>query len=146
MKKKETHSLVGAKLESDLWGVSMNAYAQLATLIVRSLIIINGGAIVVLMALLGNLATPDGDVVATAELAQGLQWPLGFFILGIGNAIFGALFFMLPPYLSLLNPKLDYRLAKNIWVYIGTGIITVLVSLTAFAVGAWFAIDTFSVA
>lgn len=69
------------KAENNWRTESLKAIVQFAALTIRSLILINGGAVVVLMALLGSLWGVNEN--SATDLAKNLVSPFGLFIGGL---------------------------------------------------------------
>jgi len=102
----------------------------------KYLALINGGAVVALLAYLGNL-TKDGKAVPD------LRWPMLCFLIGLSACGIAMLFAYLTQ-LKLLNELLkpgtfSVRHSFTLWVAIAAYV----VSLAGFCVGAWWAVGSF---
>jgi len=120
---------------------SMNAAIQFATLTIRSLIIVNGGAVVVLMALLGSLWNADGE--KAAMLAKALVYPFTYFVIGLcAGLITGALAYLA----QILFTELEEAITRGKWGGLSRilAIITGVASIVFFSLGAFQALKAFS--
>ncbi len=111
---------------------------------IRGLLLINGGAIVALLAFLSNVWTNDAS--GARELAINLKIPLSLFL-------FGAFFSISTAMLSYLGQRAIneswYRITwEQNWtahILVALGLITASASLIMFGFGSWWAVDAFIV-
>lgn len=113
-----------------------------ATLAIKSLILVNGAAVISLLTLLGHLWAGDGtSTIAqsfTSELAPSFMWHT----LGVGAGVLSAAFAYLTQVLFM-----EVRPVHRNWWGEGFRIAAVAAAITSFAgfvVGGWCAISVFS--
>ena len=109
----------------------------LATEGLKALLLLNGGAMVAILAYLGQVS-------GRARLAPLLSLPMIFFILGLalaGAAYFGAYFAQLTRY-NLAAGDLKARRREFWWMMITIGLSSA--SLILFSCGAWAGVHAFS--
>lgn len=122
---------------------SSKAVIQFALVAIRSLILVNGAAVVAVLTFLGNLWTKDSATARAA--AQGIGTAITSFVVGVGLGVFTAM-------LAYISQAAISELAQTkpgTDPYIGTGfrmaaIVTALGSLVAFAWGAYKAVAVLS--
>ena len=118
----------------------------MATLTIKSLILINGGAVVALLAFIGHLATSATGRPAIHAFAAPLQW----FVIGVGTATLFAGFVALAQkcfaeeYDAAEESKRKRRLKFWANAFVWISIIFGVSSISAFAVGSLFAYCVFS--
>jgi hypothetical protein len=131
-------------LETPQASVRDRAAIDFALSAIRGLLLINGGAIVALLAFLSNVWTNDAS--GARELAINLKLPLSYFMAGVFASVLTAM-------LSYLGQRAIneswYRITwEQNWtahILVGLGLIAALASLIMFGIGSWWAVDAFIV-
>ena len=111
---------------------------------IRGLLLINGGAIVALLAFLSNVWTNDAS--GARELAINLKTPLIFLLLGVVASVSTAMLSYLGQ--RAINESWDHITWKQYstaQILVGLAIIAAFVSLIMFGFGSWWAVDAFIV-
>ncbi len=123
--------------------VSSRATIDFALAAIRGLVLINGGAVVAILAFLSNLWTQDN--ASAKVLAAGLQTPMALFVAGAG---LGTLTAMLSYCAQRAIHELDAPEGrKTHWfahLLTGLAILSGFGGLAAFAVGSLQAVDAFT--
>lgn len=135
------------KAREDWSSESLRAMVVFATITLRSLILVNGGAVVVFMALLGSLW--GGDENSGRDLALALVWPFRFFIGGLITAVLAASFSYWDQVLVTENIGHKKRIRWSIRVKLSTrfrwaATLFVAASVSFFTAGAFTALSAFS--
>ena len=119
----------------------------MAKLTVKSLILINGGAAVALLAFIGHLATAKSAETSPPAINTFAN-PLLWFVIGVGTAAFFAGFVAAAQklYAQEMDAKEEWKQTWKSWAngFVVISIIFGVCSLSAFAVGSWFAYCAFS--
>ena len=120
---------------------SLKAIVQFATLTIRSLIIINGGAVVVLMALLGSLWGVNEN--SAIDLAKNLALPFGYFISGlIAGVLTGAFSYLAQVFFTEWPENKKVEIVGSL--FRGVAVVTGFGSLGLFGLGSFAALSAFS--
>lgn len=111
---------------------------------IRGLLLINGGAIVALLAFLSTVWSSNAP--GAQELAINLKMPLGFFVAGAGASTFTAMLAYLAQ--RAINESWYRKTWKRNWtadILVGSAILAAFAALIGFGIGSWWAVDAFIV-
>jgi hypothetical protein len=119
-----------------------------ATLTIKSLILINGGAAVALLAFIGHLATANTAETGTPTV-HAFAAPLLWFVTGVWTAALFGGFVAAAQKLYTHEMYANEEKSKRAWKFWANGFVAVSVvlgvcSLSAFATGSWSSYCVFS--
>jgi hypothetical protein len=121
------------------WQVeSFKAVVSFSTTTIRLLVLINGGAVIAMLALLGNLWGKDAEgQKAAAKIAGALDDPLLAFVVGLGaGVITGGISYLAQTAFSDFHNRIGIGLQV-------VACVTAAVSFGAFVIGSYWAVDAF---
>mgnify|MGYP001056535335 CR=1 FL=1 len=126
------------KRVADWQNESFKATIQFATMTIKTALLINGGAVIAMLALLGNLWSKDSNgQLAAQRIAAQLDRPLTCFIIGLFTAAVTSAG-------AYLAQHFFTRDKNNIGIPIQmTSIVICAVSIIAFATGSYYAVHAF---
>jgi hypothetical protein len=128
------------------WEVSsFKAVIDFALFSIRSLILVNGGAVVAILAFLGSIWGGDNKGGATA-VTHAIAEPLGYFIGGLVCAMLTAMFSYLAQVSFTESQKMKAGKASSGFgaSFRAIAILLAAVSLGLFFYGAWRAVEAFA--
>lgn len=126
--------------------LSIQGVIRFATVSIQSLILVNGAAVVVILAFLGDLwGTNSALAQATATaIIPGLAW----FVVGTAAGVLTGMFSYIAQVLFTELTTYHDDGAANIswWAHVGRGVAVTCgaVSISAFGLGAWLAVRAFA--
>ncbi len=139
-----SHTGMDPDLDTPQASVRDRAAIDFALSAIRGLLLINGGAVVALLAFLSNVWTDDAS--GARELAINLKLPLGFFLLGVVASVSTAMLSYLGQ--RAINESWDHITWKQYstaHIFVGLAFIAAIASLIMFGIGSWWAVDAFIV-
>jgi hypothetical protein len=146
---KEQSTINIRKWEHDLEWLqsSFRALIDFSVVAIRSLILINGGAVVAILAFLSNVWKADGQA-GGLSIAKAITGPLAYFIGGLVAAIATSMFAYLAQMLFTERRKekegqMQSPLGSTCRVI---AMVLAIASLVAFACGSWRAVQVFATA